>query len=72
MGVSSTTQWPSPSCHSARHFRSGGGDQAEREKDFGEDFAVGDFGFGFDAMLVAIFAGSGIGQAFVVTVQRPA
>jgi len=42
-----------------------GGDQAEREKDFGEDFAVGDFGFGFDAMLVAIFAGSGIGQAFV-------
>src|SRR5579863_6929134 len=39
--------------------------QAERMKDLGESVAVGNFGFGFDAMLVAVLAGAVVGQTLV-------
>jgi hypothetical protein len=42
-----------------------GGDEAEGEKDLGEGLAVGNFGFGFDAVLVDIFAGAIVREALV-------
>ena len=42
-------------------FIAKGGDEAKREKDLGERVAVGDLGFRFDAVLVAVFAGAGVG-----------
>jgi hypothetical protein len=42
-----------------------GGDEAEREKDIRENGAVGDFGFGFNAVLVTVFAGAVVGEALV-------
>ena len=57
----------------APFFIAEGGDEAEREKDLGERVAVGDLGFGFDAVLVAVFAGAGVGaERLWVSVQRPA
>src|ERR1039458_10416683 len=41
------------------------GDEADGVKNFSEGLAVGDFGFGFDAVLVGIFAGAGVRQALV-------
>ena len=40
-------------------------DRAEGEKDLGEGRAVGDLGFGFDAVLVSVFAGAQVGEALV-------
>jgi len=34
-------------------------------EDGGEGFAIGDFGFGFYAMLMTIFPDAGVGEAFV-------
>jgi hypothetical protein len=42
-----------------------GGDEADGEKDLGEGVAVGDLSFGFDAVLVGVFAGTLIGEALV-------
>jgi len=42
-----------------------GGNEAEREKDFRHGSAVGDLGFGFDAVLVGVFAGPDVRQALV-------
>ena len=47
-----------------------GGNEAEREKNFGHRIAVGDFGLGFDAVLVGVFAGTNVRQALVG--DRPA
>ena len=42
-----------------------GGDEADGEEDLDEGFAVGDFGFGFDAMLVGILARAQVGKTLV-------
>jgi len=41
------------------------GDEAEGEKDLGQRVAVGDYGFGFDAVLVGVFAGANVREALV-------
>jgi len=41
------------------------GDEADGGEDLGEGGSVGELGFGFDAVLVAIFTDTGIGYAFV-------
>ena len=46
--------------------------QAERAKDFGHRVAVGDVGLGFDAVLVAVFAGANVGEALVGEQAAPA
>jgi hypothetical protein len=47
-----------------------GGNEAEGEKDLGESFAVRNFGFSFNAVLVCGFAGTDVREAFVC--KRPA
>lgn len=49
----------------APFFIAEGGHEAQGEKELGERFAVGDFGFGFDAVLMGVFARAGVGEAFV-------
>lgn len=49
----------------APFFVAEGSDQAEGEKDLGEGIAVGDLGFGFDAVLVGVFAGANVGKTLV-------
>ena len=49
----------------APFFVAEGSYKAKRKKDFGEGVAVGDLGFGFDAVLVAVFAGAVVRQTLV-------
>lgn len=49
----------------APFFITKGRDEAERREDFAEGRPVGELGFGFDAMLVAVFADAVVGNAFV-------
>jgi len=49
----------------APFFIAEGGDEADGGEDVGEGLAVGEIGFGFDAVLVLVFSDAGVGDAFV-------
>jgi len=49
----------------APFFVTKGGYKTQREEDLGESAAIGDFGLGFDAVLMAIFSRAVVGQALV-------
>ena len=46
-------------------FIAEGWDQAEGQKNLGEGLAVGDFGFGFDAVFVGVFSGASVRKTLV-------
>ena len=49
----------------APFFVSEGGDQPEREEDFGQSFAIGNLNFRFNAVLVRVLAGAFVRKPFM-------